>query len=421
LLVTNVFADTDIRQALSDVASETGAVIIPDATVQGVVSADLADVPLEDALRMLLVAGGYVFKKMPGYYLVGAADPTNPNFYLLSETEVVELKYVTGSAISAYLTGPYGKFVTIEGGPPPRTERERQRPGYDQRTTPAQPTAGTRLFLTAPREIINRIKADLALIDQPRTQVMLEAAVVEVSEEALKEIGIDWATTWTKFTSRGSTMRSENQTSSLAAEALPASSLTYSQLSFTQMARLQALVQTGKAHLRANPRVATLEGQTAEIEVGQEKYFAIITGPVTFPYTTLEQIPSGITLRITPTVVEETGEVVAQVEPEVRDVTGSGSNGLPEITFRRAVTNVRVRDGESILIGGLINEFSTYSSSKFPILGDLPLLGHLFRHTASRRVRTETIITVTPHVLGASPGAQPAPLPLETDRQGPRQ
>ena len=417
-LVTNVFADTDIRQALTDVASQTGVVIIPDATVQGVVSADLQDVPLEDALRMLLVSGGYVFKKMPGYYLVGAPDPSNPNFYLLSETEVVELNYVTGSAISGYLAGPYGKFVTVEGGPPPRPERERQRPGYDQRTTPAQPTAGTRLFITAPREIINRIKADLALIDRPRTQVMLEAAVIEVSEEALKEVGIDWATTWMKFTSQGASMPKEGQTgSSIAAEVLPASSLTYSAASFTQLARLQVLVRNGKAQLRANPRVATVEGQTAEIEVGQEKYFAIITGPVTFPYTTLEQIPSGITLRITPTVVEETGEVIAQVEPTVRDVTGSGANGLPEITFRRAATTVRVQDGESIVIGGLINEFSTSTRSKLPILGDIPLLGHLFRHTSSHRVKTEVVIIITPHVLGASRSVEPQAVPLEADAQ----
>jgi type II secretory pathway component GspD/PulD (secretin) len=101
----------------------------------------------------------------------------------------------------------------------------------------------------------------------------------------------------------------------------------------------------------------------------------------------------------------------------VRDVTGSGANGLPEITFRRAATTVRVKDGESIVIGGLINEFSTSTRSKLPILGDIPLLGHLFRHTSSHRVKTEVVIIITPHVLGPSRSVEPQAVPLEADAQ----
>ena len=410
-LITNVFFDTDLRQALSDVAAQAGVTIIPDATVQGIVSADLQDVPLEDALRMLLLAGGFAFKKINGYYLVGAPDPSNPNFYLLSETEVLELKYLDGNAIAGYLAGPYGRYVTVEGAPPAEPERQlgRERARTTYRPAVQRPQAGgTRLFITAPREIIDRIKADLALIDCPRTQVMLEAVVVEVTEDALKEIGIDWATRWVRFASQATSMAMGDETyGRQAAVAIPASSLTYSELSFIETAQLAALVEKGKARLRANPRVATTEGQTAEIEVGQEKYFAIVTGPVTFPYTTLEQIASGITLRITPSVVEETREVIARIEPDVRDVTGKGANGLPEITYRRATTTVRVKDGQSIVIGGLQSELSTRTASKVPLLGDIPLIGNLFRRVSVRQSRTEVIIIITPHILddlGRSPG-----------------
>ncbi len=414
-LITNVFADTDLRQALSDVAAQAGVVIIPDATVQGTVSADLKDVPLESALRMLLISGGYAFKKMDGYYLVGAPDPANPNFYLFSETEVVELNYLDGNAVTAYLVGPYGKYVTVEGAPAPEPERQQERParaGYQRPAAGGRATiGGTRLFITAPREIIERIKADLALIDRPRTQVMLEAVVLEVTEDALKEIGVDWATRWIRFASQVGSVPIGAQgfqaTTGQPTLTLPAGSFTYSDLSFTEMAQLTALVEKGKARLRANPRVATIEGQTAEIEVGQEKYFAIVTGPVTYPYTTLQQIPSGITLRITPSVVEQTREVVARVEPEVRDVTGKGPNDLPEITYRRAVTNVRVKDGQSIVIGGLASEFTTRTTASFPLLGNLPLIGNLFRRTTSRQTKTEVIIVITPHILdeaGTYPG-----------------
>jgi type II secretory pathway component GspD/PulD (secretin) len=370
---------------------------------------------------MVLVSGGLVFRKLDEYYLVGAPDPANPNFYLLSETEVLKLKYLDGQALAAYLAGPCGKYVTLEGGPTLEPERERDRARttttYSRQTAGPATLAGTRLFITAPRDMIQRIRADLAQIDRPRTQVMLEAVVMEVSEDVLKEVGIDWATRWIRFASRAMATAAGNgagsgTTTGQSADTFPQSSLTYSELSFAETAQLTALIETGKAKLRANPRVATIEGQVAEIEVGQEKYFAIVTGPVTFPYTTLEQIPSGITLRILPRVIEETGEIIARIEPDVRDVTGKGPNGLPEITFRRALTTLRVKDGQSIVIGGLTNEFTTRTVSKLPLLGDLPLLGYLFRHTTSRQQKTEVVIIITPHILGedGTYAGQPAPL-----------
>ena len=72
------------------------------------------------------------------------------------------------------------------------------------------------------------------------------------------------------------------------------------------------------------------------------------------------------------------------------------------ITFRRASTNIRVKDGQSIVIGGLINEFTTKTDNKMPLLGDIPLLGYLFRSTTSRQTRTEVVIVITPHILDAA-------------------
>jgi len=179
------------------------------------------------------------------------------------------------------------------------------------------------------------------------------------------------------------------------------------------MATLKALMEKGTARLRANPRVATADGETAEIEVGQESYFAIITGPVTFPYTTLEQIPSGITLRITPRVVEDTREIIADVYTDVRDVTGTGANNLPVITYRQASTRVTVKEGQGIVIGGLTTEVEQRTRRKVPFLGDLPLIGQLFRRTMTHKKTTEVIIVITPHVLdeaGRYPGSPEPPI-----------
>ncbi len=422
-LVTNVFSETDIRQALSDVASQTGVTLIPDATVQGTLSADLKDVPLETALNILLQAGGFTFTKQDNYYLIGAPDPSNPNFYLLTRTEVIKLKHVPPQTVLALLAAPYGRYlsgvaVSNTGGP---TSRENAYNSYNNGSrssssgtssglsssvfpypsvsTTAASANGPELYkvvATAPPRLLERIKADIAKIDVAPTQVMLEAAVIEVSNDALKNVGIDWATKY---------FRQDLSTGG--------PSLVYSTVANTEIATLTALVTQGRARLRANPRVATAEGQTAELEVGRDSYFTVVSGPVTYPYTTLEEIRSGILLRITPRVNEEDGEIVARIEPEVRDVTGRGPNNLPEITFRRASTNLRVKNGQSVVIGGLINDSTSRSASAVPLLSKIPVIGNLFKRVSTHTTQTEVVIVVTPHILddsGRYPGQVPSAL-----------
>lgn len=391
-LITNIFSDTDLKQALSDVSAQAGVAIVADSTVQGTVTADLKELPLEKALEMLLRPGGFAFAKIENYYLVGAPDPSNPNYYLFTKTEIVRLKHTTPQSIFNLLGASYGRYLSAEsvtavpfgGTSGGRIGEDSQRiPQRSATTTPPAATPQTyRIVVTAPPSMLARIRADIALLDQPQRLVMLEASVVEISTDTLKELGLDWATRWLHFD------MGDDDTN-----------LVYSKVANTEFAALNALLQNGKAHLRANPRVTTLEGLTAELEVGKESYFQILSGSVTYQYATLEKITSGILLRITPRVLEPENEVVAQVEPEVRDVTGKGANGLPEITFRRAATTLRVKDGQSIVIGGLVNESSRNIVRKTPIIGDIPLLGYLFRRVSKQSLKTEVVIIITPHIL----------------------
>ena len=408
-LITNVFADTDLRQALGDIAAQASVTIIPDATVQGTVSADLKDVPLEKALDMILSAGGFAWRQREGYYLVGAPTPENPNFTIFCDTEVVALRYVDCSTLADYLGGPYKPYIAVERPRPQAVTGQPQRMAGAR--APTEASAGrNRLIITAPPSIMKRIKEDLARIDVPARQVMLEASVIELTEEALKEVGIDW--TLRHFQVASQAMVLGGITGQNATQLEPGS-LTYTEVANKEMATLKALLEKGQARLRANPRVATADGETAEIQVGQESYFAIITGPVTFPYTTLEQIPSGITLRITPRVVEETREIIADVYTDVRDVTGTGANNLPVITYRQASTRVKVKEGQGIVIGGLTTEVEQRTRRKVPFLGDLPLIGQLFRRSTTHTKTTEVIIVITPHILddaGRYPGAPEPPV-----------
>lgn len=395
--ISNVFQDSDLRQALADVAEQAGTTIITDDTVRGSVSADLKDVPLDKALKLLLVSGGYAFTKIDDDYLVGLPDPSNPNFSRFCKREVVSLKYVTPREMMSMLAPSYGKYLSaVDVG----TNSSSGRAG-------ASMTAGTqvsyRITITAPQETIDEIKAEMAQLDRPLPQVMLEASVIEISQEALQTLGVDWATRWLRqdLSSGGP-------------------NLVYSAIANNESAALTALVQEGRATLRANPRVTTSDGFTAELEVGKENYFEITSGRLNYEYSTLEKITSGILLQITPHVLQTENEVQVQVVPQVRDVTGKGDNDLPEITFRRASTMVRVRDGQSVVIGGLVNSFKQRQVKKVPLLGDIPLIGYIFRRTQTRETKTEVVILITPHILkdlSSTDGVQSSELKQEINPQ----
>jgi len=409
-LVTNVFADTDIRQALADISMQTGVAIVADSTVQGAVTAEFKDLPLSKALTILLQSGGYAYARIDDYYLIGLPETNNPNSYLLTKTEVVELHYITPQTVMTIFGKTYGRYISAEPVELPTADVRRSGMGVNETSSTGYGygygynarrfTAPTvtinedgrqgggyqygsqiyRVVITASPPMVERIKQDIALLDRPRAQVMFEASVVEISSETLKTVGIDWATRWLRFNS------SDN-----------GPNLIYSKIANTEIVSLTALIQNGKATLRANPRVSTSDGQTAEIEVGKENYFELDAGVNT--YATLERITSGILFRITPRVIADRNIVVARVEPEVRDVTGKGKNGLPEITFRRASAELRVEDGQSIVIGGLINEYSSKIEKKTPLLGDIPILGLAFRRDETRTNRNEVVIIITPHII----------------------
>ncbi|MCX7796611.1 MAG: hypothetical protein N2380_08850 [bacterium] len=113
-LVNNVFVDTDIRQALRDISNQTGIIIVVDNTVEGFVSADLKDVPLEKALEILLSHYGYVYAKKEGYYLVGSPDVKNATFNSLSKTIFYRPKYLSVDAMKQKINDTFSQFIKVD-------------------------------------------------------------------------------------------------------------------------------------------------------------------------------------------------------------------------------------------------------------------------------------------------------------------
>ena len=386
-MVSNVFDNTFLIDALRDISTQTGVGIVADSTVTGQVTITLDNVPFEEALTRLLAPGGYVYKKIDGYYLVGAPDPKNPSFLLLSSTAVVKLKHVKALTAANALAELLRQYVKVDEG-------------------------NNIIVITAPDVILNRIKADLVLIDRQVPQVMLEALVVDVTKNGRKDLGLDWR--W-EHNSTASPLISESGSIQLLDLGLDLAYVASGGID-KFLTALRATVENGDARVEANPRIMTLDGQVAEIFVGRERYYEISTADGDENSSTrLESIKTGITLRFLPQVGEN-GVITIKIEPEVSDVVSEGtSNGgtLPVVSRRRVSTTVRVKDGESIILGGLIQRVTHEVKTKVPGLGDIPLLGHLFSRTQTVEEEGEVLIIITPRILVDGISAVGVPLPGE--------
>ena len=165
-LITNVFYDTDILQALRDISAQAGIPIIPDGSVQGLVSLEVVNVPLEECLSRLLAPHGFTFRRYKDYYIVGSPRPDNVSSYLLTTTEQIRPNYLKAKDIATLISDYYTPFVKVN-------------------------ETANLIAITASPDIIEHFKKDIAAIDKPPRQVLIEALVTEVSSDGLQALGID--------------------------------------------------------------------------------------------------------------------------------------------------------------------------------------------------------------------------------------
>ncbi|HEX4869509.1 MAG TPA: type II secretion system secretin GspD [Moraxellaceae bacterium] len=276
------------------------------------------------------------------------------------------------------------------------------------------------------REIINVIDQ----LDQRRSQVLIQAAIVEVSGDNARQLGVQWAAGdpskgvgLINFSAAGSTL-SSLATAAVANDPTLATISEGATLGIGKSetnangdrtfygALIQALSSVTNANLLSTPSIMTLDNQEAKIVVGQNVPF--ITGTSTSsssttsnPFQTIERQDVGITLKVVPHIGEG-GTVRLEIEQEVSAVlpSTSGIKSADLITSKRSIkTTVLADDGQTIVLGGLIRDDVTKSVSKVPLLGDIPLLGYLFRASSTNKTKQNLLVFLQPTLLRDSASA----------------
>ena len=264
------------------------------------------------------------------------------------------------------------------------------------------------LFNGSPAEA-RKIRDALQTLDKTTQQVTLEAKILSISQSDEKNLGIQW--NWDTLpqynpndsSDASDTASPKNASASNHQGHLNLWNRTKAQFRFT--ATLNALITSGKAKVLATPSLITLPGKEASIFIGS--HIPVVTekhnnGESTY---STEYVDAGIKLKYTP-IVSHDGYITSVVHTEVSTPTLISELKNYRINSRTADTNVRMRNGETLVIGGLISEEEQKQLQQIPFLSKIPLLGELFKNRYKSKSKTEVVMLLTPYLSDA--GQSPA-------------
>jgi general secretion pathway protein D len=270
----------------------------------------------------------------------------------------------------------------------------------------AEPNTNT-LIVNAPPEYFEMLRSLVQELDQPTPQVLIEAIVAEVSLDATRKLGVEWS--WTLGNQFGTSGETGTLSTGLGAAATAGelAGFRYAVTGDKVTSLLRALATDQRVSILSTPRIFTSNNRQAVINIS-----------TTTPYTSSVQVSEtygqifsiqfvdvGVILTVTPQISAD-GTVTMDVVQEANEILGYEEFGggavtarAPRIAQRSAEATVTVADGESVILGGIIRDNSTKTVNKVPLLGDIPLLGTLFRSASTTKQKTELMVFLTPRVV----------------------
>jgi len=295
-------------------------------------------------------------------------------------TKVVFLNYIDADEIKPILDGMTGSI----------SKDEKNVSLVDADINIQSSETNNALIITAPPSILESIETVITELDVKRSQVMIEAIIVEVTDSFSNTLEILWGTSPTLSGGVSSANLLGSTTSTLAVSDNPGAALVQSGLNWgffrngSLRSLLHAVASDNNNNVLSTPSIITIDNEEAEILVGSNVPF--VTGSQTSaatstnnPFRTIQREDIGITLKITPKVSKQRTITLA-VEQEVESVREEQISAAQDlITDKRSIkTNVLVDDGTILVLGGLIEDRTTRNQTKVPLLGDIPLLGRFF-------------------------------------------
>lgn len=396
-LVSLDFQDADIRNVLKVLSYKSGVNIVVSPEVTATVTIQLKDVPWEKALQVILATYGYGYERKGNIITVTTIEnlkKRREDDRLLQEQEPLVTKtYTLSFAKAADVTDSIGKIKTSRGTV-----------NFDQRTNT--------LIIRDVQSALDLVDGVVKTLDTITPQVLIEAKVVETTLDKTNKLGIDWTT---QFSISGSKRPiSLPFTPHAQHTVLPGPMPTpdndlfsYGTLDFNQFqAVLNMLDSRTDTNILSNPKIVTLDNQPAKIVVGTQypiPDYTYNTEQAKLQISGWNYKDIGIIFEVTPHV-NNAGLVTLDLHPTITAINGTATvenTTLPQLSVEEASTRVMIKNGQTLVIAGLIKDQTDVINKKVPFLGDIPVLGELFKNRNNTKTKTELLIFLTPHIITA--------------------
>ena len=390
-LVTINVSNAPLSDVLSAIGDGCGASFFIRGKIEGRVSAAFTSMPLDDALASLLRNTPYTFKRENEVYFIGGKDSED-----MFVSELILLKHLVAKDVEPLIPASLTKQVTLK--------IVVEHNGF---------------IVVGPRTIIDEIRQFLNTVDVPPAMVLFDVLVVDYSNTDSYQFDVMMDNSGNNTDQPGQTYypnvdlsgTGKNLNDEFDYIKSRLGITTFGPLSSDFFARLRILQQEGKANVRSRPKIASLCGHTASINVGTTQYY-LLQSKTVYPSTQsdvstqtsqrFETIEANMSIQVTP-YVNETGELIVDVSPEFSTPAAAFNPDIPPtINHRILKSTVRLKNGETIILGGLVQTNENGTTKKFPILGSLPLIGFLFQSTQKTTIKSELMIYITPHVYYGS-------------------
>jgi general secretion pathway protein D len=258
------------------------------------------------------------------------------------------------------------------------------------------------VVITDRPEKVEKIASLISTLDTKTKQILIETKMIETTLSDEQKLGIDWQyqTPETRPQEHRRDLRGDFSQSISTGGIFKIGMLGKEEYAVT----LEMLRDTGNTNIIANPSLITLNNQTAKIVVGTEypvATYQLVRETGTYEITGWDFLEYGITVEVTP-VVNEDGFITMTIHPEISDavgIVGGDPHERPIIETQEVTTQTMIKDGETIVIAGLLKDRRRKSVKKIPLLGSIPIIGLLFRKTTDETSKTNLLIFITAHVI----------------------
>ncbi len=380
--------NADLEEIIKAIAEQSDVELITYGSIKTEINAKLKDIPLTEALALLLGGTRFTFVQKDKVILIGDRNTATPSGQTLSKSELIHLKHIKADNLPSVLP--------------------KDIPPTNVRVIKEQ----NALLISGTSEDIVTAKEFLKTIDIPTPQVRIDAVIVEFKDNIDKEFSFragrsrglrDSSYNITPFP-----QHKYNTTASQIFElGVSGNDLTklFKKLNLPKIehiddlfAILRMMEVENKAKVLAQPSILTLNGNKASIDVSETQYFTIVTGVGEHQTSRFQPIKFGITLDIVPWI-SQSGQITAEITPNVSNSDKTNNDGYPNVSTRSITTTVRLNDGQTLALGGLIKNQESEYSYKVPFLGSIPIIGALFRQSGKMRQKSNLVVFITPHII----------------------